>query len=527
MGKTAVSIAIILAAICPPVSATIIHVPGQYVTIQAGVDAASYGDTVLVAPGVYMENVLVDSVSIYLASNYLLSHDTLDIANTIIDGDSSGTVVRLENSEDSTAIICGFTIRRGFSSDGGGISCISSSPKICHNIIIYNTGPRYNYGAGIYIAGSHPIIEDNIIANNSANHGGGIDIGNQSNPLIFRNIIYRNSAGGGVECLSSNLQLISNVIVMNSFGVQLNASGGTLVNNIIVRNLSQVSIYGPSPSITYCNIQGGWEGEGNIDLDPLFISEPEGNFNLCSQSPCINAGDPNILDPNGTRSDIGLFYQAHPFCGGTMHVSIEGSDTTGDGSVTNPFRTIQYAIDNSETLDSIIVHPGIYEENVNFNGHNVVAGSLFLSSGDTSFISITIIDGDSAGAVATFINNEDETATLAGFTIQHGLSTEGGGVHCINASPTIRNNKIISNYQSGIWCSGFSGAILDNLISDNNGDGIYSYRINYSGNMRIGRNEIRNNNSAGIHHIGQTGEIFGNFILANGWRGIWGKLLMA
>ena len=58
------------------------------------------------------------------------------------------------------------------------------------------------------------------------------------------------------------------------------------------------------------------------------------------------------------------------------------------------YPTIQQGINAGFDGDTVLVQPGIYIENISFNGHNVVLGSLFLTTGDTSYISQTIIDGD-------------------------------------------------------------------------------------------------------------------------------------
>ena len=118
--------------------------------------------------------------------------------------------------------------------------------------------------------------------------------------------------------------------------------------------------------------------------------------------------------------------------------------------------TIQGGINGAVNGDTVLVAPGTYYEYINFNGKNIVLASLFLTSADTSHISSTIIDGDSAGSVITITNGEDTTAQVVGFTIQRGSATWGGGVFCENgSSPAIRHNILRNNYAGkggGIWC---------------------------------------------------------------------------
>ena len=110
-----------------------------------------------------------------------------------------------------------------------------------------------------------------------------------------------------------------------------------------------------------------------------------------------------------------------------------GSDSTGDGSVASPFRTIQFAIEHNNTSsgDIILVGPGTYTENINFRGKDITVGSLTLTTGDKSYVSETIIDGGSpsnsdSASVVTFIGGETSSAKLVGFTIQNGSGIKVG-----------------------------------------------------------------------------------------------------
>jgi hypothetical protein len=71
------------------------------------------GDTVIVHPGTYVENVYFDGKSIVLASNWLFANDTTAIDSTIIDGNNNGPVVNISNGEDSTTALIGFTLSNG------------------------------------------------------------------------------------------------------------------------------------------------------------------------------------------------------------------------------------------------------------------------------------------------------------------------------------------------------------------------------------------------------------------------------
>jgi predicted outer membrane repeat protein len=106
--------------------------------------------------------------------------------------------------------------------------------------------------------------------------------------------------------------------------------------------------------------------------------------------------------------------------------------------------------------DTVLVQPDTYVENVNFNGHNIILGSLFLMTEDYFYVESTVIDGNSAGSVVRFESGEDSTAVIIGFTITNGSSNRGGGIFCDSANPVICNNLIIKNTSSfsggGIQC---------------------------------------------------------------------------
>ncbi|MCK6561827.1 right-handed parallel beta-helix repeat-containing protein [bacterium] len=206
-----------------------IHVPEGFTTIQAALDSAAAGDTILVSPGIYTENINFRGKNIVLKS-------VAGPRSTIIDGKQQGSVVTFAAGEDATACLEGFTLRHGsgtVTADGkiygGAIHCFSSSPTIRRNVMRENvvTAACGALGGGIAILGSSaPLVESNHIYDNSVismcdaivNFGGGIFVAGSSTPSLYENTITRNSAdfGGGVAVMDTARPLIQrNTIVRN------------------------------------------------------------------------------------------------------------------------------------------------------------------------------------------------------------------------------------------------------------------------------------------------------------------------
>ncbi len=475
------------AIICLPAFATVINIPDDYPTIQEGIDASTDGDTVLVQPGTYVENINFNGHNIVLGSLFLTTGDTTYISETIIDGDSSGSVVTFESHEDSTTIITGFTVYNGHANWGGGIYCRISSPIISYNKITLNSVAEF--GGGIYCSNAVPKISNNVISFNSAALiGGGILIDYYSDPVISNNTIRTNSAqiGAGAYCsMYSNPSLINTIFTNNyatvTGGALFIISSDPIISNTICWADSagvsgnEIYIASGNPVITYCDIQGGVEGNGNIDVDPLFRNMENGDYHLMSiecedpeNSPCIDAGNPTIADSLmgcswglGARwSDIGAY-------GGG--ISMDYYDHIID--IPDDFPTIQQGIDASIHGDTVLVQPGTYVENINFNGHNIVLGSLFLTTGDVAYLSSTIIDGGTVGSVISIINQEDNSTVITGFTIQNGFSDNGAAFQIFQSSPVIENNIIENNIAArgggAIDCFHANPHIIKNIIRNN------------------------------------------------------------
>jgi len=209
----------------------------------------------------------------------------------------------------ASADIVNNNINSNYSTFGAGIYCLSDNVDILGNNLNNNHSP---FGAGIYCGSSNPMINGNSIYNNtSVLRGAGIYCNEYANPAITHNVIYNNN-GNGICCFSSDPLIFNNVIASNystvSGGIYCWASSPQIMNSIIWANSdsgeAQILLEeGSDPYITFCDIQGGWEGEGNLDVDPLFRDPVNGDYHLMAtycddpyDSPCIDAGNPSYCD---------------------------------------------------------------------------------------------------------------------------------------------------------------------------------------------------------------------------------------
>lgn len=231
-----------------------IHVPTDQPTIQAGINAAANGDTVLVAPGTYYENIDFKGKAITVTSSG-------GAAQTIIDGSFANPTVAFHSGETRDSILNGFTIQHGgipnlFYGDAG-IYISLSAPSILNNTV------THNQCRGIHIYEASPLIQSNNI-NNTEDAGqcafaGGsalwIEGAFYSGPLIptvIGNVIENNtqsgkedaggSGGAGIAVWAGSPLIENNVIRSNkTLGVGgginvVSPSGAVIVQNLIYGN---------------------------------------------------------------------------------------------------------------------------------------------------------------------------------------------------------------------------------------------------------------------------------------------------
>ena len=303
--------------------AATLHVPMDYAEIQDAVVAAQDGDLVLVGPGRYTRPSEPKFVVNPLGKRIeIVSSDGPEL--TIIDSEGIGRGVLFRSGETTATRVAGFKVVGGSGVNyGGGMACDTSDPTISDCIItdnrsriegggiccafarpiiegcrIYDNMAQIE-GGGICSDYSAPLIRNNVIYNNHGQYfGGGVHLHGGSEATIVNNLIAGNLAGrgGAILCQGSSravvdhCTLVSNSAVDEVGGVYVEWLSEMEISNSIVWGNTMDQLQGERVTLDHCNVQGGWPGDGNINLDPNFVTRHGLPYLLAPGSPSIDAG---------------------------------------------------------------------------------------------------------------------------------------------------------------------------------------------------------------------------------------------
>ncbi len=379
---------------------------GDFTEIQSAISASTYGDTVLVFPGTYLENIDFWGKDIVVMS-------TEGASQTIIDGNEQGSVVTFSDNETRDAVLSGFSLTNGTGT--------------------FDSSDMIHRGGGIYIFDASPTIHNCIIENNHImdfGFGGGMIVkGVEVNPLLSGTTIRHNTAGF--------------------------AGGGILVDGD-----GRITM----DSLNLCNIYLNYAGAGNdfkhtsgiqiapntnVYLDTFTVLNPVNNYFM-------------QLDEEDTFS-IQHGYIEH--VNGDLYVSPTGSNENSGLTAENPLLSINYALtlieSDSTQPNSIYLAEGNYPYSPQFQSYplNMKSYISILGAGRDQ----TILDGNFRMMVIYAYEYEKhysikDLSIINGYNNAYsGIAFSGGLLIIENTNLLIENVTFDNNYPTAIRCISIGG----------------------------------------------------------------------
>ncbi len=430
---------------------------GDFTEIQAAIDAARAGDTVLVVGGEYeiTRPVTFGGKGIHLLGEAGPAGTTLRMAAAPLDPDRASVLI-VEEEETQAAVLEGFTLTGGRGTARGG----------------------ERQGGGVLIAANtSPCLVNCIIRGNTAHMGGGVFCEGAAPRMA--NCTVSGNAGGGIRCVSgSNLSVVNCVVWDNSGGAAL------------------VGL----PEVSYSCIEGAWgilsQGEGNIVEDPQFcgwsradvyvdgatagpgdgsaeapypdlaaaLLEDRYCLSLSSASPCVGSGE----------------------AGATRGAGLEVCDTPG-----SPAQRVHVAAGTYRTSDRMSFAHRIALEGAGQDGTTIEGTVTGLCTG-AALSQLTVTGGTSGGVVVAVGEAPDiHHVTVTG--------NSGGGLVAGSASPRLTACTIAGNRTSGAGggavcgsSSRLEGCTIAGNRADEDGGGIWgSARVELIDCVITGNRAIR------------------------------------
>lgn len=540
-------------------SAAVVHVPGDYPTIQAGIDAAVAGDTVLIADGIYTGAGNKDLVYAGKAIT-VTSENGPDVC--IIDCQDSGRGVFFNGGEGSDSVMEGMTIRNGYvtggylTNRGGGIRIGANATPVIRNCIIENNYAK-GMGSGVYVGSNSAVFENCVFA---GNQGEGLYHDGYYDTLILRDCIIEENTGGGVYgadlemtgCLIRNNSgtgvfgsgIIDNCTFIGNTGATgggLHFGGGSITNCSFVDNIST-----EEGGAIYCStsselIIGGAPGNGNVFSGNIAGAGADIFFYPYIPN-TINAGYNNFQ--GNCYSDYYVSPQEYFNLQGSssaqtpifqdVYVAADGDDTNDGLSWDTPFQTLQRAagavVGTVENPVTIHVENGVYSPLL--TGETFPVALMDFVSVEGQDPELTVLDAEQTAPlmIAAF----DEYCSVSNLNMMNGsagiLSTLSNPIfwncsisNCNGDGMDIRQGTF-EMIQCAISDSGVFGIsaydamllLTDCTVDGSTNSGIYASSVSMTlSGCAILQNNINSEDGGGINMYQSTADLSGCIIAGN------------
>jgi predicted outer membrane repeat protein len=527
MKKLTINVFILLAFSL--LNATIIHIPADYPAIQEGINASVDGDTVLVADGVYYENLSIDR-EITLASHFIIDGNISHRDSTIIDGSNYdeelgpfGSCVLFRPPENGDAIspkLTGFTIQHGLgtrvreiieTSDGditityymgGGLMIWYTLPEITYNYIRNNGSESDTRAGSTKRGGANGLINsDDVEFDEDRSEPYDRTLLTRDDLIIFTNNIFENNdseTGNTFESIEFEGEVDFSYSVFDVF-----ASGHEDVSDYwIAIEEATTDFTGGSGALESINY-GVWVSPDGVDESITTGTEqdPFKTIDYAMSRSYATESDPitiNLTEGTFSPSTTGETFPITMIS--NINLIGQGEEVTIiDAEETDRLIIVEDCENN--IISNITITGGLLDnEEESFVDSS--GGGIFIKESNPTLTNVTISGNSSSedgGGVFLFKGDPILTnVTISG----NSVVGKGGGIFLFQSSPTLTNVMITGNSSSedgaaGIYIKFSDPTLTDVTISDNisfwDGGGMTLYHSNpMLTNVTVSGNESGN-----------------------------------